>query len=137
MDITYQMNHISSEQSTFGRVAVHVLAQSFVSYLHHLQRTECVLGVVYDRYNGIVDIGTVFEVIGVEEFHVVGFTFDIVGPAGRLNEGSTFVIAEVVDGSDEISEVDGCVGVQLIESDFCDGCSEHVSYIPPGKSQDG
>ena len=71
----------------------------------------------------------------VKEVHSVGPRLDVVGPAGRFDEGSASVVAEVVDGGDKVSKVDGGVGVELVEFDLGDGSSEHVAYVPPSDHQ--
>lgn len=73
----------------------------------------------------------------IEKVHAVGTSFDIVWPTGRLYEGPRSVIAELVDRCDESSEVDWGVGIELVESDLGDGCSEHVPDIPPSKCECG
>jgi len=69
----------------------------------------------------------------IEEIHAVSTSFYIIWPTGRFDKRSGSVITELVDGCDESSKVDGGVGIELIESDLGDGCSEHVSHIPPSK----
>ena len=66
----------------------------------HFKGSECIFSVVNDGDNGVIDIGTILEVIGVEHFHVVGVSFDIIRPTGGFDEGSTLIVAELVDGND-------------------------------------
>jgi hypothetical protein len=47
----------------------------------------------------------------IEKVHAISASFDIIWPAGRLNEGPGPVITKLVDGRDKSSKVDGRVGI--------------------------
>jgi len=73
--------------------------------------------------------------VWVEELEVGRGALDVVWPAGWFDEGPASVITELVDGCDQLSEMNRGVGVKLVDSDFSDGSSKHVSDIPPAKHQ--
>jgi hypothetical protein len=111
MDVSKQMNHVSRKKSTLCRVAVHLLTESLGGGGHDLKRTDCAFGVVEHWDHSVVDVGTVLEVPGVEEIHAILFALDIIGPGSRLDEGAAAVIAHLIDGPYQISEVNRGVGV--------------------------
>lgn len=72
----------------------------------------------------------------IEEGHSVLFSFDIIRPTGWFDKASRPIIDKLVDWIHELPEVDSRIWVKLVESDFCNGCSEHVADIPPAKSNE-
>ena len=105
MDISNEVDNISCKEGSLCWVVIHILGEYFMGYGHDLEWRKCVFCVVYYGNNRVVHVGAIFEVIGIEKFHVVGVAFDIIWPASGLDEGSAFVVAEVIDGADEISEM--------------------------------
>ena len=71
----------------------------------------------------------------VTDVHAVLSLLDVIGPDGRFDESPGSVIAQVIDGGGDIFEIARCINVELIKPDFCDGCCEHVTDIPPGVYQ--
>ena len=131
MDVANKMHNISGKKSSLSRVMFHILSQHLVGSRHHHQRTKCIFSVVDDRHNSIDNIGTIFEMIGIEKFHIVRVPLDIIRPARRLYKCSTFVVAEFVYRCHQVPEVHRCVGIQLVQTDLGYGCCQHVSYVPP------
>lgn len=71
----------------------------------------------------------------VPDIHTVLSTFKIIRPYSRFDKGSGSIITEVVNGEGKLSEVDRGFRIKLIKSDFSNGCSEHVSDIPPREDE--
>ena len=67
----------------------------------------------------------------IPDIHTVLSTFKIIGPDCRLSECSCSVVTEIIDSKSDLSEVSRCIGIELIESNFCNSGSKHMSDIPP------
>ena len=75
------------------------------------------------------------EVPFVPNSHTVLFSFEVIGPDGRFNEGSGSIIAKIIDCKGNLPEVNRGFGIELIESDFSDSCCQHMSNIPPRENE--
>jgi hypothetical protein len=75
------------------------------------------------------------EVPFVPDIHIVLLSFEIVWPYSGFDKGSGSIITKVVNGKGKLSKVNRGFRIKLIKSDFSDGCSEHVSDIPPRENE--
>ena len=66
MNIADQMNYISGKKSSFCWITVEIGGEYFMSDGHDLEWAEGILCVVDDGNDGIDNVGTIFEVIGIE-----------------------------------------------------------------------
>jgi len=71
----------------------------------------------------------------VPDIHTVLSAFEVIGPDGRLDEGSGSIVTKIINSESEFPEVDTGFRIKLIQPHLGNSSCKHVSYIPPGEDQ--
>ena len=138
MDVANHMNQIPGKQWSLGSGIFNITFEGCCGLMNSGDRAHWNRGVVDDWNEGIGNIWTGFyikirinKMPFVPDVHAVLSFLNIVGPYSWLNERACFVIAEVIDGKSDLSEIARGIYIELIETNLCDGCCEHMANIPP------